>query len=210
MTKIKIKSKYLKPEELYKRRVWVSGFLLLVLTAQLVFFLLYYLIPLIFLSILLLGLAILVFYNDYIKLKKVRNSPNLKKKGLEFEKDLNMQHNKIIKNMKIIEEKVKEVNNLYFLFEENEKQTIKFENQKENQQPTDFKSKLDNVKDFLQEIKIKYDKSIKPELKILWTTKPRTLKRKIKYLLKNVKNLDIQCNKIKSKLKKEKKNGIYN
>ena len=202
MRKIKIKSKYLKPDELYKRRVWVSGFLLLVLTAQLMFFLLYYLIPLIFLNILLLGLAILEFYNDYIKLKKVRNSPNLKKKALKFEKDLNMQHNKIIKNMKIIEEKVKEVNNLYFLFEENEVLRIKFENQKEKHQFQNYKIKLDDLKDSLHEIKKNYDESIKSELKILWTTKPRKLKRRIKRIAKDISHINTQCSNIELKLKK--------
>lgn len=203
MRKIKIKSKYLKPDELYKRRVWVSGFLLLVLTAQLMFFLLYYLIPLIFLNILLLGLAILEFYNDYIKLKKVRNSPNLKKKALKFEKDLNMQHIKIIKNMKIIEEKVKEVNNLYFLFEENEVLRIKFENQKEKHQFQNYKIKLDNLKDSLHEIKKNYDESIKSELKILWATKPRNLKRRIKRVAKDIDHINTQCNLIELKLKED-------
>ncbi|MFX1463181.1 MAG: hypothetical protein ACFFBF_09015, partial [Promethearchaeota archaeon] len=124
-----------------------------------------------------------------------------KKSTLKFEKNLNIQGNNLIKNVNLVEEKVRDLEDMYISLEKDKLLNIKFKNQKEKHEYQNYKIKLYNLKDFLQEIKKDYDESIKPELKIMWTTSPKTLKRKISHLSENVKNLNTQCNKIELKLK---------
>jgi len=77
MRKSKNASKYSKPTKDYKLRVWINGFLLLCSIGLFVFFLLFNLIPLIILSIILIGIAISEFYVDYKKFKEFRKGLNL-------------------------------------------------------------------------------------------------------------------------------------
>lgn len=203
MRKEKKKSKYSKIDKYYERMLWISGFILVFVIGQLAFFLLLGIIPLILLYMFLVGVVILEFYTDYSTIKWFRPNPNLKKKVLKFEKDLIIQSNKLMENIKIVEGKVRRLEDMYTLLEKDELLNIKFKRQKEKHQLQNYKFKLDNLKDSLHEIKMNYDESIKPELKILWTTKPGKLNRKLKHLSGNVKNLNTQCNRIKLKLKEK-------
>ena len=201
MRKSKNKSKSFKG---FKRSVWLSGFLLIFFIGQLIYFLLILSrlpnnlnrIILIFFQIFLFCGLILEFYTNYCELKWVRNSPDLTKKTLKFEKALNIQVNKLLEKIKMAEGKVRELEGKYILLEKDELLKANFENQKEKHQFQNYKIKIDNLKDSLQEIKKNYDENIKPGLKILWTTKPRTLMRKIKRLSKAVNILSTQSEKI--------------
>jgi hypothetical protein len=56
------------------------------------------------------------------------------------------------------------------------------------------------LKEKLLAIKMTFEESIKQDLKILWTIKPRKLKRSIKHLIKNINDLSYKCEKIKLEL----------
>jgi len=131
----------------------------------------------------------------------VKEYTDFVKNTLKFEKTLNIQVNKLMKNIKIVEGKVKELENMYRLLEKDELLKIKFENQNEKHQYQNYKLKLDKLKDFLQNLKKNYEESIKLELKILRTTKPRKLNRKIKRITKDIDHINTQCNLIELKLK---------
>lgn len=204
------KSKYSKIDEFFKYRLIASIYSLILYVVAQVFIISNlsefpenYFIIIIIMEILFTSGLLLYFYYTFSLLKDRKFEINLKKNSLKFEKNLNIQANKLMKNIKIVEEKLSELEDMYSLLEKDNILKMELKNQKEKHQYQNYKLKLETLNDFLHEIKKNYEESLKFELKILWTTKPRILIRKIKRITKDINHINTQCYNIEIQLKEE-------
>lgn len=209
MKKTENKSTYSKIERWIKRKLWKNGFLLVYIAGFFVIALLLNAIALIIILMLISGIVISNFQYNHSRLKSFRNSPDLQKKlqkkTLTFEKDLWIRVNKLLEEIKILEGKLSDLEVMYNLLEDYELLKNKVEDQKDKQHFQNFRLNLDTLKYSLGEIKKNYDENIKSGLKILWITKPRALRRKIKELSNKVNFLSTQCEEIEVKEEKKRK-----
>ncbi|MFW9939405.1 MAG: hypothetical protein ACFFFT_00095 [Candidatus Thorarchaeota archaeon] len=216
MKKTENKTKYSIDEKRFKSWLILSIFFLIAYIISQVFIisnlseiLENFFIPLTIWEILSTSTVSILFYSTFRLLRWRNFETNLKIRTLQFEKDLNIQANELLKDIKTVEGRVRELEDRYILLEKDKQIKIKLKNQKEKPQYHNYKLKLDTLKDLLHEIQNNYNEIVKSELKILWSTKPKTLMKKIKNLSKTINFLSTQCEehelKLIEKLEKKKK-----